>query len=154
MNASWKSWAPLAVVAGLAVVALVNVARWQPARAERQAGAGRQGNPEAEAAIQKQAEAFVEGFHKGDAKAVAAFWTADGDYTDQTGKHLKGREAIEKAFQNYFSEHKGLKLRINSDSLLFSRGSCWGKRPRTVNGRNSMRAKASRAAATTLPVTL
>jgi hypothetical protein len=26
------------------------------------------------AAIKKQAEAFVEAFHKGDAKAVAAFW--------------------------------------------------------------------------------
>jgi len=70
-------------------------------------------------AIAKKAEAFIEAFHKGDAKAVAAFWTADGDYTDQTGKHLKGRAAIEKAFADYFAENKGLKLRINSDSLRF-----------------------------------
>src|SRR6516164_1648617 len=68
-------------------------------------------------AIAKKAEAFIEAFHKGDAKAVAAFWTADGDYTDQTGKHLKGRAAIEKAFADHFAENKGLKLRINSDSL-------------------------------------
>ena len=35
MNASWKSRLPLAVVAGLVVVALVVLARWQPARAAR-----------------------------------------------------------------------------------------------------------------------
>jgi len=71
------------------------------------------------AALAKNAEAFIQAFDKGDAKAVAAFWTPDGDYTDQTGKHLKGREAIEKAFQAHFDEHKGLKLRIDSHSLRF-----------------------------------
>jgi uncharacterized protein (TIGR02246 family) len=116
MNASWKSRLPLLVVAGLAVVAL---ARWQPARAGREAQPGRQANPEAEQAIQKQAETFLDAFHKGDAKAVAACWTADGDYTDQTGRLLQGRAAIEKAFQGYFAENKGLKLRINSNSLRF-----------------------------------
>jgi uncharacterized protein (TIGR02246 family) len=71
------------------------------------------------AAIAKNAEAFVEAFHKGDAKALAGFWTPDGDYTDETGKNLKGREAIEKAFVEFFTENKGLKLRINSDALRF-----------------------------------
>jgi uncharacterized protein (TIGR02246 family) len=70
-------------------------------------------------AIAKRAEAFIEAFHKGDAAAVATFWTPDGDYTDQNGKHLKGRAAIEKAFAGLFAENKGLKLRINSDSLRF-----------------------------------
>lgn len=79
----------------------------------------RTGNPDAEAAIQKQAEAFVEAFHRGDAKALAAFWTPDGDYTDQTGKRLQGRDAIEKAFAGLFAEHKGLKVRIDSASLRF-----------------------------------
>src|SRR5262249_27462542 len=66
-------------------------------------------NPEAEAGIQKTAEAFVTAFQKGDAAGVAAFWTPDGDYVDVAGRHLKGREAIEKAFQELFSEHNGLK---------------------------------------------
>jgi uncharacterized protein (TIGR02246 family) len=70
-------------------------------------------------AIAKKGEAFIEAFHKGDAKAVAAFWMPDGDYTDQTGRQLKGREAIEKAFQTFFKENKGLKVRIESDSLRF-----------------------------------
>ncbi|HEY1861905.1 MAG TPA: SgcJ/EcaC family oxidoreductase [Gemmataceae bacterium] len=71
------------------------------------------------AAIQKNGEAFVEAFQKGDAKAVAAFWTADGDYTDLTGRHFKGRDAIEKAFAELFAENKGLKARIDSVALRF-----------------------------------
>src|SRR5260370_41043413 len=76
------------------------------------------GGPE-QAALQKNAEAFVEAFHKGDAKALAAFWTENGDYTDQRGHKIKGREAIEKLFTELFAENKGLKLRINIDSVRF-----------------------------------
>jgi uncharacterized protein (TIGR02246 family) len=72
-----------------------------------------------EAALLKKAEAFVEDFHRGDAKALAAHWAADGDYTDQRGRYLKGREAIEKVFKEMFAENKGLKLRINMKSVHF-----------------------------------
>jgi uncharacterized protein (TIGR02246 family) len=76
-------------------------------------------NADAKAAIAKNGEAFIEAFHKGDAKALAAFWTEDGDYTDQNGHHMKGRAAIEKTFGEHFGQHPGLKLRINSESLRF-----------------------------------
>jgi uncharacterized protein (TIGR02246 family) len=72
-----------------------------------------------EAEILKNAEAFVEAFHKGDAKAVAGFWTKDGDYTDQTGHTSKGRDAIEKVFTEFFAENKGLKLRIDVTGMKF-----------------------------------
>ncbi len=72
-----------------------------------------------EAALLKTAEAFVEAFHKGDAKAIAAFWTKDGDYTDLQGHTMKGREAIEKSFTRFFAENKDLKLRINVLSVKF-----------------------------------
>ena len=39
MNATWKARMPLAVVAGLAVLALIFTARSRPVRAERDAGA-------------------------------------------------------------------------------------------------------------------
>jgi uncharacterized protein (TIGR02246 family) len=77
------------------------------------------GNAADKAAIQKQGAAFVEAFHKGDAKAVAAFWVPDGDYVDESGLVLKGREAIEKALTAMFAEHKGMKVRIDSASLQF-----------------------------------
>lgn len=78
-----------------------------------------EGDAKDKAVLHRNGEAFIEAFHKGDAKALAAFWTEDGDYTDQTGRHLKGREAIEKTFEAFFSENKGLKLRINSERLRF-----------------------------------
>ncbi|HLN31175.1 MAG TPA: SgcJ/EcaC family oxidoreductase [Gemmataceae bacterium] len=79
----------------------------------------RKGNAEAEASIQKNGEAFVEAFHKGDAKALAAFWTPDGEYTDQAGTNFKGREAIEKLFQEFFAQNKGMKVQIDSQKLHF-----------------------------------
>ena len=74
-------------------------------------------NAKEEAAIQKTAEAFVEAFNKGDAKAVAAFWTPDGDMVDREGHHVQGRKAIEALYQKFFSEAKGAKLYIRIASL-------------------------------------
>jgi uncharacterized protein (TIGR02246 family) len=70
-----------------------------------------------EETLHKNAEAFVQAFNKGDAKAVAAFWAPEGDYVDQLGRHLKGRKTIEKAFQKLFAERKGGKLYITVLSL-------------------------------------
>jgi uncharacterized protein (TIGR02246 family) len=72
-----------------------------------------------EAAITQMADAFVEAFQKGDAKGVAASWVEDGDYVDLTGRHLQGRPAIENAFKDFFTENKGLKLRIEVNSMRF-----------------------------------
>jgi uncharacterized protein (TIGR02246 family) len=78
-----------------------------------------QGEPKDMEAIAKNAEAFVEAFHKGDAEALAAFWAVDGDYTDVTGQHIQGREAIAAAFKEFFAQHKGAKIRIDSLALRF-----------------------------------
>lgn len=75
-------------------------------------------NPEEEALL-KRAQAFTEAFGKGDAAAVAGFWTPDGDYTDLFGKQHKGREAIQKSFAEFFAVNKGLTLRIEIDSVKF-----------------------------------
>ncbi len=82
-------------------------------------GQGIKTDPKEEAALLKNAKDFLEAFHKGDARALAAFWVADGDYTDQKGKHLKGRAAIEKAFAALFAENKNLRLRIDITALRF-----------------------------------
>jgi uncharacterized protein (TIGR02246 family) len=75
-------------------------------------------NPQA-GEITKTAEAFVEAFQKGDAKAVAAFWTPDGDYVDENSRVLKGQKAIEDSFTELFAAKKGLKVRIDVASLRF-----------------------------------
>ena len=84
-------------------------------------GAARAAEPldkaKVEAALQKNAEAFVEAFDKGDAKAVAAFFTEDGDIIDQDGRQIKGRAAIEKTYSKVFADAKGAKLFIKITSL-------------------------------------
>jgi uncharacterized protein (TIGR02246 family) len=72
-----------------------------------------------ENSLMNNAKAFVDAFEKGDAKAVAAFWADDGDYVDVNGRHLQGRSAIENAFKDFFAENKGLKLRIDVNSVRF-----------------------------------
>ncbi len=60
----------------------------------------------------RRAQEFIAAFEKGDANAVAAFWTENADYVDQGGREYKGRPAIEKMYEKLFSEKKGMKLKI------------------------------------------
>jgi uncharacterized protein (TIGR02246 family) len=64
----------------------------------------------------KRAQEFLEAFNKGDAKAVAGFWTPTGEYTDLEGHKYQGRAAIEKLYAKTFSENKGGKLTITVTS--------------------------------------
>jgi len=73
--------------------------------------------PKAEPGKGKRAQEFLAAFHKGDARAVAGFWTPDGDYVDQAGRQFKGRTAIEKLYQKVFAAQKGAKLTITVTSL-------------------------------------
>jgi uncharacterized protein (TIGR02246 family) len=49
-----------------------------------------------EAAVQKRVSDFQDAWNKHDAKAIAAFWTEDGDLVDPTGTPAMGRPAVEK----------------------------------------------------------
>jgi uncharacterized protein (TIGR02246 family) len=86
---------------------------------ERNVGQATQGGAPQASPLMKNAQAFVEAFENGDAKAVAAFWAEDGDYVDLTGHRLQGRPAIEDAFKDYFAGNKGVKLRIDVNSVRF-----------------------------------
>lgn len=72
--------------------------------------------------IIKSANAFVDAFQKGDAAALAAFWTEDGDYTDVDGRVLRGRKAIAEDFAELFHSSKGANLRIEVGSIRFLTG--------------------------------
>jgi uncharacterized protein (TIGR02246 family) len=65
------------------------------------------------------AQAFVDAFQKGDAQALANFWTTDGDYIDLNGRVLTGRKPIAEDFTRLFAENKGLALRIEVASRRF-----------------------------------
>lgn len=70
-------------------------------------------------AIVKSSAAFARDFNAGDAKAVAAHWTENGEFEDDTGVHLRGRAAIEKAYVDLFKEHPKGKIEIEVGSVHF-----------------------------------
>jgi uncharacterized protein (TIGR02246 family) len=74
---------------------------------------------EDEKAIQKNQAGYTRAFNAGDAKALAAFWAADGEFVDADGKSSKGRGAIQREFASFFAETKGLKLEVSTHSLRF-----------------------------------
>jgi uncharacterized protein (TIGR02246 family) len=70
-----------------------------------------------EKAVRSTAEAFASAFDKGDAKAIAALWTPDCEYVDQTGRIFRGRDAIEKEYAAFFAANPGLKIEISISSI-------------------------------------
>ena len=72
-----------------------------------------------EAAIRKASADFIKVVEKGDAKAVAAAWTEDGEYIDDDGTTLRGRAAIEAAYAKAFAKKKSAKVEITIESIRF-----------------------------------
>ncbi len=56
-------------------------------------------------AVRESAAAFAKAFNEGDAKAVAGFWTTDGEYASEDGLVVRGRDSIEKAYTQFFRQH-------------------------------------------------
>jgi uncharacterized protein (TIGR02246 family) len=72
-----------------------------------------------EAAVRKATADFIKAVEKGDAKAVAAAWTENGEYIDDDGTTLRGRAAIETAYAAAFAKKKNPKLEITIESVRF-----------------------------------
>lgn len=70
-----------------------------------------------EAAIRAAGQAYAKAFEAGDAKALAAAWTSDAEYVDDSGRAFQGRDAIERHFSEGFKEQRGAKLEINVASI-------------------------------------
>src|SRR5262249_11412790 len=65
------------------------------AKKGKQAGTANAGDPADVAAIKNTTQAFIKSLASGDAKAVAAYWTENGEYQVDDGTTLRGRAAIE-----------------------------------------------------------
>jgi uncharacterized protein (TIGR02246 family) len=73
-------------------------------------------NPIADS-IRKEVAASVMVFNSRDAKAVAALWTKEGEYVDESGQSFVGREAIEAYFAQVFAARPEAKMQIVTDSV-------------------------------------
>lgn len=71
------------------------------------------------AAIKASAQAFVDAFNRGDAKALAAEWTDNGELYDDSGMVLIGRAAIEKAYAKLIEDHPRNRITINVQTIRF-----------------------------------
>src|SRR5262249_21398450 len=121
-----SKWAYLAFVGLLAAVTggwIVAkdgpLQRSQPEERSAPSVAAEKGREADTAAIHKNAEAFVEAFNKGNAKAVAALWTAHGGLFEDSGIELRGRDAIEKVYAELFKEQPHAKIEIEVLSVHF-----------------------------------
>ncbi len=71
-------------------------------------------------AIDRLIKASVAAFNKRDAAAVAANWTAEGEYIRNNGEAVRGRAEIQKGYAEFFKKLKGKPtLGVQTDSLRF-----------------------------------
>lgn len=82
---------------------------------------GEQTNSPEEQALAARSKALIGAFNRGDASAVAQFWTENGDYMDETGRRYQGRPAIAEYFRKLFAQGKGAELRVHRSNLRFVR---------------------------------
>ena len=98
---------------GLMVGLLAN--RSDPAHGQQAAG----GKDKDQEAIQQSSKAFARAFARGDAKALAALWTEQGEHHDADGTLVRGRAALEKAFRTLFEENPKAKIEVLTESIRF-----------------------------------
>ena len=74
-------------------------------------------------AVRAESQAFVDAFNQHDAKAVAALWTEDAEYVDDSGAVYVGGASIEEMYTAFFAENTDVKIQLAIDSLrLLSSG--------------------------------
>ena len=70
-------------------------------------------------AVRAAAKDFVKVFEKGDAKALAALWTEEGEYVADDGTTLHGRAALEDGYAQFFKKNPDVKLEVTIESIRF-----------------------------------
>ena len=112
-----------AFVAGVAVTMAYSVyselPAQQPAALSAQPAPAAAPDDADRAAILKTARDFEAAFAKGDAKALAAMYTENGESREAGGRSLVGRTAIEKAYTDLFTTNAGAKIDVLVRSVRF-----------------------------------
>jgi len=75
-----------------------------------------QSSPEYQQA-EDQFHKYQEAYDGGDAKTLASFYAEDVDYIDQDGAEIKGRNEIEKLFEEHFQANPGAKITITIEEV-------------------------------------
>ena len=62
---------------------------------------------------------FAKAFEARDAKALASHWTSEGEFRNDAGVNVRGRDALEKAFADFFAKTPEIKAELDPRSLRF-----------------------------------
>src|SRR5262245_35387034 len=116
MNRHRNLTAAITVVAVVALGGFFSLNRM--ARSETP-GNGKENRPEDRAAIRQTMNNFIEAFQKGDAAAAAGLMTSEAEVIPDEGDTIKGREAIQKAYADYFAKHPKAKITLDVEELRF-----------------------------------
>jgi uncharacterized protein (TIGR02246 family) len=104
------------LVTGLALV-LLGV-RFMTAQDKAPKGPDRETDKQA---IEKLLKENIEAFNNRDAAAIAANWTAEGEYIRNDGEPIRGRAEIQKGYAEFFKTLKGKPtLEVQTDGLRYT----------------------------------
>ncbi len=90
-----------------------------PAQTPDKAPARVTNRPEDEKAIRTAAEAFVNAYNAGDAKALAAIFAPDSEVIDEFGDRIVGSDKIEDEYADFFDSTPRSKVWLAPESLRF-----------------------------------
>jgi uncharacterized protein (TIGR02246 family) len=100
-----------------AVTLVVLGGRFMIAQDKTSKGADREADKQA---IDSLIKANVQAFNNRDAAAIAANWTAEGEYVRNNGEAVRGRAEIQKGYAEFFKTLKGkTTLEVQTDDLRF-----------------------------------
>src|SRR5262249_45498412 len=74
-----------------------------------------------ERAVRAAIDSYTAAFDKGDLDSLLAYFTADADFINETGKQYKGKAGLAELFKQSLAELKGHKLKATITSLRFLR---------------------------------
>lgn len=117
----------LLFVAATAVVAIQWAAWDREARAQtkEKAAATKSQTPGADPHAQDRAsigaaiDSFAKAFVARDAKTLAAHWTAEGEYENDQGVAVRGRDALEAAFADFFTRSPDVQTEVTPRTVRF-----------------------------------
>lgn len=109
----------------LCAILLSTAATWMcEAQDKAQATTGQQtavaeDRNEDRAAIRKAIDSFAKTFESRDAKSLAAHFTIEGEFQNVQGVTVRGRDALENAFSQFFSQTPEVTAEVQPESLRF-----------------------------------
>lgn len=109
------------LVTGLALAGLVGYMTAQDRTATKEQ-AGKGADREADRkAVDGLTQRMIQAFNDRDAAAIAANWTAGGEYVRNDGEAIRGRAEIQKGYADFFKTLKGKsKVEVQTDGLRFT----------------------------------